>query len=134
MRLSIIGFCLLLATPTAGLAQQAVSAELIRLHDDLHLSPDQDPAWRTYTTAIAPTAAMQQRHRSSGDLLPLVPTPRRIALIEANLGYDQADFRRQSAAVLAFYNQLTADQQRTFDRETLPPTQGAPRTACEPAE
>jgi hypothetical protein len=133
MRLLILGICFLLGAPAVGLAQQAVSAELVRLHDDLHLTSDQEAAWRTYTAAIAPTAEMRARHRSSGDLLPLVPTPRRIALIEANLGYDQADFRRQSAAVLAFYNQLTADQQRMFDQETLPSTQSAPKATCEPA-
>jgi hypothetical protein len=53
-------------------------------------------------------------------MLPLLPTPRRIALIEATMTQDDADFRRQGAAVNAFYAKLTPEQQRTFDRDTLP--------------
>lgn len=121
MRWVVIGLCLGLAAPCAAVAQEAVSAQLIKLHDDLNLSQDQEAAWRTYATAIAPSMQTNARHRATGELLPLVPTPRRIALIEANMAEDQADFRRQADAVLAFYDHLTADQQRTFDRDTVPP-------------
>jgi hypothetical protein len=43
---------------------------------------------------------------------------------------DLSDFRRQGAAVNAFYNALTPSQQRTFDQQTLPPAPssgGTPR-------
>ena len=121
MRWIVLGFCAGLALASAAQAQEAVSAQLIKLHDDLNLSPDQERAWTTYTTAIAPSAQADARHRATGDLLPLVPTPRRIALIEANMADDQADFRRQADAVLAFYDRLTPNQQRAFDRDTVPP-------------
>ena len=101
-------------------AEQAVNAELLRLHDDLHLTDSQEAAWRDYTRAIAPTPEAAQRHRATTELLPAIPTPRRIALIEATMTQDAADFRRQGAAVTDFYGKLTAEQQRTFDRETLP--------------
>jgi hypothetical protein len=39
---------------------------------------------------------------------------------------DEADFHRYGAAVTAFYATLSPEQQRTFDRETLP-SQGASR-------
>jgi len=120
MRWMMIGFCASLALAPAAQAQEAVSAQLIKLHDDLNLSPDQEKAWSTYATAIAPSAQADARHRATGDLLPLVPTPRRIALIEANMADDQADFRRQADAVLAFYDRLTPNQQRAFDRDTVP--------------
>jgi hypothetical protein len=51
--------------------------------------------------------------------LPLVPTPRRIALIEATIAQDAVDFRRQGAAVTAFYGKLTPGQQKIFDQDTL---------------
>jgi hypothetical protein len=126
-----------LALPGAAAAQQAPpSRELIKLHDDLRLSPDQEPAWRAYTLAIAPSREMQARHRAAAQLLPLEPTPRRVALIAANIAADEAEFKRQGAAIVAFYNQLTADQQQIFDRETLPSAEpgqeGAPTQAGPP--
>ena len=117
---------LVLLQPGAAAAQQAISGELIKLHDDLRLTPDQDAAWRTYTLAIAPSPQMQARHRAAAELLPLEPTPRRIALLQASMAADEAEFRRQGAAVIAFYDQLTPDQQRTFDRDTLPTPTPAP--------
>ncbi len=131
MRWIALGFCLA-ASATAALAQppqrserrgggeQAVSADLIRLHDDLQLTEGQEPAWRDYTVAIAPNPQTQARHQATSDLLPMVPTPRRIALIEATMAQDDLDFRKQGAAVNAFYGKLTPEQQKVFDRDTLP--------------
>lgn len=136
MRWLVLGCCLFIAAPGAAAAQQAVNAQLLRLHDDLHLSEGQEPAWRDYTLAIAPSAQLEARHRATDEMLPVLPTPRRIALIEATMATDAADFRRQGQAVTAFYNQLTPGQQRTFDVETLPasgapaegpPARGSPR-------
>jgi hypothetical protein len=104
----------------ARAADQAVNAELIRLHDDLRLNPAQEVAWRDYTRAIAPTPESAARHQATTALLPSIPTPRRIALIEATMAQDAADFRRQGAAVTDFYARLTPEQQGVFDRETLP--------------
>lgn len=109
-----------MAAGGAARAAEAVSAELLRLHDDLRLSDSQEAAWHDYTTAIAPDPQTLARHRATSELLPMVPTPRRIALIEATMAQDTLDFRRQSAAVNAFYGKLTPEQQRVFDRDTLP--------------
>ena len=130
MRWIVLGFCLA-AAGTAALAQpgprserrggeQAITADLIRLHDDLQLSDSQEGAWREYTIAIAPNPETQARHQATSELLPLVPTPRRIALIEATMAQDDLDFRKQGAAVNAFYSKLTPEQQKVFDRDTLP--------------
>ena len=105
---------------SAARAAQAVNADLIRLHDELHLTETQEPAWRDYTNAIAPDPQTEARHRATEELLPMVPTPRRIALIEATMAQDNLDFKKQSAAVNAFYNKLSPDQQKVFDRDTLP--------------
>jgi hypothetical protein len=120
MRWIVLGFCFAMAAAGAASGAQAVNAELIRLHDDLRLSDSQEQAWKDYTAAIAPDPQTQARHRATQALLPLVPTPRRIALIEATMAEDTRDFQRQGAAVKTFYSKLTPDQQRTFDRDTLP--------------
>jgi periplasmic protein CpxP/Spy len=124
MRWISLGICLALAAGSAtAAAEQAVNAELMRLHDDLRLSDSQGDAWRDYTRAINPSPDTLARHRATSELLPLVPTPRRIALIEATMAQDMADYERQAAAVKAFYGRLTPEQQRTFDRDTLPDEQ-----------
>jgi hypothetical protein len=116
---------LALSVPAVAAAQtQAVNADLIRLHDDLNLSTTQEAAWRAYTTAIAPSPQQAARRRATAELMPAVPAPRRIALIEAAMAADAADFHRQGQAVVVFYDQLTPGQQQTFDRETAPQADG----------
>jgi hypothetical protein len=134
MRRIILSFCLVAVAAGVARAQPvrpprtepAINAQLIRLHDDLRLSDSQETAWRDYTVAIAPSRDAEARRRATTELLPLVPTPRRIALIEAAMAQDDLDFRRQGEAVNAFYAKLTPDQQKTFDRDTLP-TEGDPK-------
>jgi hypothetical protein len=99
---------------------------LQQLHDDLGLRADQESAWRAYAAAMAPDPQADARRRATDELLPQIPTPRRIALIEASMAQDVADLRRQGEAVMAFYSRLSPDQQRTFDVETLP-TAARPR-------
>ena len=123
----LIGLGILVASSfvacAAAAANEPVSPELIRLHDDLRLTPAQDPAWHDYVMAIAPDPQAEARHRATQELLPLVPTPRRIALLEATMQQDALDFRRQGEAVKAFYAKLTPEQQKVFDRDTLPSEQ-----------
>jgi hypothetical protein len=116
-------------TPLGAAAQPidtSVTPQLTRLHDALHLTGPQEPSWTVYKRAIAPNADVEARHKATDDMLPSLPTPRRIALIAATMAADEADFRRQGAAVTAFYDQLTPAQRRTFDAETLP-ARGLPR-------
>jgi hypothetical protein len=121
MRRIILGFCLsLVAAAGAARAAEPVSAELIRLHDDLHLTANQETAWHDYVTAVGPDPQAIARHRAAQALMPQVPTPRRIALVEATMAQDNIDFHRQAAAINAFYATLTPTQQRVFDRDTVP--------------
>ena len=124
---------LLLAVVLAGpAAAQDASAGLGKLHDDLGLRPEQESAWRDYAAAVAPDPQAEARRRATDELLPNIPTPRRIALIEASLAQDVADMRRQGQAVMAFYSRLSPDQQRTFDVETLPSARSQPTEASAP--
>ena len=110
-----MGLCVAMAFAASA---QNPPPRLAQLHDALHLAPMQDPAWRSYAAAVAPSPQMQARRNATGSLLPKLPTPRRIALIEATMSQDIADFHRQGVAVISFYNQLTPDQQAIFDRQT----------------
>jgi hypothetical protein len=127
MRGVIFCLCLGLAAPIVASAQTTegdMRGNLTRLHDELRLSAAQEAAWRQYEAAISPNAQADARRRAAEQMMGSLPTPRRIALMEANMASDAADFRHEGAAVIAFYNQLTADQQKTFDRVTLPAQQG----------
>ncbi len=100
----------------AGAQQRAVSSG--ELHDALQLTAAQEDAWRAYQAAIAPNPELQQRHHAADLLLPQLPTPRRVALIDATVAADSADLHRQGEAVKAFYAGLSTEQQRIFDRLT----------------
>jgi len=130
MRGLALALSLLLVTPGAVAAQQQqqtpnadqTAADLARLHAALHLNSGQEAAWRDYTAAIAPNPQTDARRRAAEEMMPTLPTPRRIALMESTLAADAADLRREGAAVTAFYSQLTPAQQQIFDRETAPPS------------
>jgi hypothetical protein len=119
MRLMVLGFCLCLAMASAAIAQTPTDRQT-QLHDALHLTADQEPEWRDYTAALASDGQAAARRQATQRLLPQLPTPRRVALIDATMEQDLADLRRQGSAVTAFYGHLTPDQQTIFDRQTLP--------------
>jgi hypothetical protein len=122
MRMGAVGLAMgtLIAVGPALAAEDPMGAQMFRLHENLHLAPDQEGSWRDYTAAIAANPQTEARHKATADLLPLVPTPRRIALIQASMAKDAEDFARQGAAVVSFYKVLTPSQQQTFDLDTAP--------------
>jgi hypothetical protein len=103
-----------LALSTSAWAQ----ANLGRLHDSLHLSGQQDIAWQAYEASIRPDPQETARRQQAQMLMPTLPTPRRLALIRAEMQADQQSFDRNAQAVMAFYRLLTPDQQRIFDDQT----------------
>jgi len=115
-----MGLCLGLAFAAAAAAQQPPSSNPTKLHDDLRLTPEQEGAWQLYLKALDDGGQMQAKRQAAEQLMPQIPTPRRLALMDATMADELADFRRQRVAVEAFYNRLTPDQQRTFDRDTAP--------------
>ena len=124
MRTLLVGLGLCLALGGTAMAQPA-SNPLAKLHDDLRLRPDQAPAWTQYTRAMDDGGQMQARRQSAEQMLPQLATPRRLALMEATMSDELADFRRQGDAIRLFYARLTPDQQRTFDRDTAPQAEPA---------
>lgn len=118
MRVFLSGLCLSLALGAAAFAQDA-SPMLSKLHDDLRLTADQEAAWSQYQAVIEQGAQAQARHQSAQQMMPQLRTPRRLALLDATMSQDLADFHRQSLATLAFYDRLTPAQQGVFDRDTM---------------
>lgn len=117
-----------LAQASLASAQQSPAQQsqyrLTQLHDALHLTADQEAAWRAYTAAVAPDPSSQARHEAAEKMMATLPTPRRVALMDATMSQDIEAFRRQGQAVLAFYGRLRPDQQQIFDRQTAPQSQG----------
>ena len=111
----------LAAAMAAGAARAQAPDALIRLHDALHLKPDQEAAWRDYAAAVTPSPDALARHRSAQEMMPRLTTPRRVALMDSVMAADLADVRRAGQGVLAFYATLTPSQKLTFDVQTARP-------------
>ena len=129
MSLRICSVAVVLAAGLAAGGAQAQGPQrgpnLNALHDALHLTPAQEPAWNAYKATATPSAQALQRRRSAAMLFPTLTAPRRVDLVEAEMQQDIADLHRQGEALKAFYAGLTPAQQRTFDTQTLPPRQSS---------
>jgi hypothetical protein len=123
MRALLIALGVLLLGPVAAAQPRDEGGQtdaLARLHGDLRLNPAQEAAWGEFAAAVGSLAEGEQRRRAAAQMMSSLPTPRRLALMQATLAADLADLKRTDAAVVRFYGQLTTGQQQTFDRETLP--------------
>jgi len=95
----------------------------VELKTKLHLAPSQEPAWNAFVQGMKMPAKplMQPMDREA---LAKLSTPERMekmnALHEANLAAMQAHIKQRSEATRTFYNQLSVEQQKVFDAETLP--------------
>jgi hypothetical protein len=89
----------------------------------LKLSSSQEPAWNTFVEAMKPSTppAMAPLDREA---LGKLTTPERMdkmaAFHEAHQAAMQSQMKQRSDATKQFYAQLTAEQQKIFDAETLP--------------
>jgi hypothetical protein len=109
----------ILALSGCALAMQPTSFS-DKLHKDLRLTSDQEAAWGHYAAVMQDDGPIRAR-QAAEQMLPQLPTPRRLALIDAVMTQELAAYRRQSDAIQALYGRLSPDQQRIFDRETVPP-------------
>jgi flagellum-specific peptidoglycan hydrolase FlgJ len=93
------------------------------LKTKLHLTPSQEPAWTAFVQGMKrPTQPLAQN--MDRDALAKLSTPERMekmnAVHEANLAAMQTHIKQRSEATRTFYNQLSVEQQKIFDAETLP--------------
>ena len=93
------------------------------LKTKLKLAAAQEPAWASFVQEMKipakPLAQPMDR-----DALAKLNTPERMekmnAAHEANLAAMQAHIKQRTEATRTFYNQLSVEQQKVFDAETLP--------------
>ena len=122
MRLPVAAALAVLALAPAARAQSRLSL----LHDALHLSTAQEPAWRAFVAATRAAPEAEAQAQATARLSPTLPTPRRLALLRAQMQADLDRFDRQAQAIVAFYGALTPQQQQTFDRESAASANGRP--------
>jgi protein CpxP len=83
----------------------------------LKVSPTQEGAWTTWTSAMKPAANRPQRPDRAE--LERLTTPERIDRMRALRTARQAENDRRMEATKTFYATLNADQKKTFDEASL---------------
>ena len=87
-----------------------------KLKTDLKLTPAQQGAWTSYTEAMKPG---ERPARGDREAFAKLTTPERIDKMREMRAKRNAEMDRRADATKAFYAQLNADQQKTFDAATL---------------
>lgn len=116
-RLAAFAALVLISLAPSAMAQVR---DLNGLRAALHLTADQEGAWRAFAAANAPDSADEARHQGAAALSPTLPAPRRVDLAVAVMEDDLKTLQRRGAAIKAFYATLTPAQQGVFDRQTAP--------------
>jgi len=92
-----------------------------RLHYDLRLRPEQEGAWQTFQQSYREDPRQEDEERDAEQRMPRMNGPQRMDMAIHMAERDLENLRRQGDALKAFYAQLSQQQQRTFDRDTLQP-------------
>ena len=87
-----------------------------KLKADLKLTPAQEGAWTTYINAMKPG---ERPARGDREAFAKLTTPERIDKMREMRAKRNAEMDRRADATKAFYGQLNAEQQKTFDAATL---------------
>lgn len=89
----------------------------------LHLTQTQEPAWHAFVEGMQ-VPSQRRGQPIDHEALAKLSTPERLekmnAMHEVNLATMQAHIKQRIEATRTFYNQLSAEQQKVFDAETLP--------------
>jgi len=93
------------------------------LKGKLHLTAAQEPAWNSFIEGMkVPAKSLAQPMER--EALAKLNTPERMekmnALHEANVASMQTHVKQRTEATRVFYNQLSTEQKKVFDAETLP--------------
>lgn len=100
---------------------------LAALKEKLKLTPAQDAAWQQFASAQKPPAKPMMTPPDR-DALAKLTTPERIDKMqqEADARHTamMEHMKQRAEATKQFYAQLTPEQQKVFDAETLPPKRG----------
>ena len=90
---------------------------LDQLKAALKLSPAQEGAWSTYTAAMQPPA--QRPPRMDRAQMAQLTTPQRIDRMQAMQAERQQFMTQRMDAIKAFYAQLTPEQQKVYDQQSM---------------
>lgn len=101
-----------------GDRMEHMKQRIAKLKADLKLTPAQEGAWNTYTAALKP-AERPQRMQHDREAFAKLTTPQRIDKMRELRAQRAAEGDRRGEATKAFYAQLDASQQKTFDAATL---------------
>lgn len=94
---------------------------LSELKEKLKLSPEQEPAWDTFTRATQPGMrhASIDRQAMRGEFEKL-STPQRLDKMMAMSDARRTRMLERNQAIKTFYAQLNPEQQKVFDAEAMP--------------
>jgi hypothetical protein len=89
----------------------------------LHLAETQEPAWKAFVDGMK-VPAKRLGETIDREALAKLTTPERMekmnAVHEANLATMKAHIHQRNETTRTFYSQLSMEQQKVFDAETLP--------------
>jgi LTXXQ motif family protein len=100
---------------------QPAGGFLQRLHSDLQLNPSQEGAWNNFQQAYQMDPQEMARERDADAKMPGLAGPQRMDLAISMAEENLAGMRRRGDALKTFYAMLSPQQQKIFDRDTLPP-------------
>lgn len=89
-----------------------------QLKAQLNLTSAQEGAWNSYMAAMQPPAMGQRPHMNRGEMASL-STPQRIDRMQTMQVERQARMKQRGDATKAFYAQLTPEQQKVFDTQSM---------------
>lgn len=93
--------------------RQARTRHVEAFKQKLQLTPEQEPAWTTFTESMKPQAHARLERKDLSQLT----TPERIDHMRAVRAQRAAEADRRDEAVKTFYAALTPAQQKVFDSE-----------------
>lgn len=103
--------------PSPEQFREHMAQRAAQLKQKLQLTPEQEPAWTAFTSAMQPPAG--PRHaRLDPQAMDGLTTPERIDRMRALRAQRATEMDRRDEAVKTFYAALTPAQQKTFDAET----------------
>ena len=118
--LAALAFAAVSAVSIASAQPRGAPPALQRLHDALHLTADQQGAWKAFTAQAGPDPEAEAQSRAAEQMMPKLHAPQRVDLSIAAMRAQLEAMERRGKALKAFYAALTPAQQTIFDRETLP--------------
>ena len=114
-------------------ASRGMSGYLAALHDELAITPAEEPLWGTFAGSMRDSAAqLGQAYRQRRDQL---PTMNALADLNSFISLEQLrldGLKKSSAAFTALYQTMPPDQQKVADKVFLSDMPGAPHHGKKP--